>query len=109
MRLYLVSILSFVLFIDYAFAQSTENSGSLTEKIEKLKVRPSKWSTSVYIGNWGSITAFDSGPKNQSFSDFFIEQKKDIGKGQSLGLRVHAQQYERSDENSDKVVLVGLI
>lgn len=119
MRLNFISFLFFLLSFELASAQSAADAatinnstskraastGSLTEPIEKLKIRPSKWSTSAYIGNWGSITAFDGGPKNQSYTDFFIEQKKDIGKGQSLGLRVHAQQYERSDENSDKIVL----
>lgn len=119
MRFYLTSLISLFFFSQSASAQSSADAatinnstskraastGSLTEPIEQLKLRPSKWSTSAYIGNWGSVTAFDGGPKNETYTDFYVEQKKDIGNGQSLGVRVHAQMYERSDENTDKVVM----
>lgn len=91
--------------INNSMSKNAASTGTLTAPIEKLHSRPSKWSTSAYIGNWGDITAFDGGPKNTSFTDIYVEPKKDIGKGQSLGLRINAQQYERGDKDKDKLVI----
>ncbi|MEK6555829.1 MAG: hypothetical protein AABZ31_11340 [Bdellovibrionota bacterium] len=81
------------------------STGSLSAPIETLHIRPSKWSTSAFLGNWGDVGALNGGPKNQSFTDVYLEPKKDIGHGQSLAFRINAQQYERGDKNKDKMVL----
>lgn len=72
-----------------------------------IKPVPKKWSTSAYVGNWGDIgTITDSkAPKNETFTDVYLEPKRDIGKGQFLALRINGQMYQRGDSTSDKMVM----
>lgn len=72
--------------------------------IDQAKMKK-KWSGAAYMGNWGGVAAIADGESSDaSSSDFFLEAKRDIGNGQSLGLRVSAIRYATSDDNDAKLV-----
>ncbi len=65
-----------------------------------------KWSGSAYVGTYASIRSINEGDTiNNSSTDYYLEAKRDIGNGQSLGLRVSAVRYSTQDENNDKFLV----